>query len=338
MRVTIIVPVFNKELYVNSVLSNIADQTLADFECLVIDDGSTDMSGKICDAFAARDSRFQVFHIPNGGLAHARNLGLEKAAGQYITFVDADDHIEPDYLQQLYADIENSKADMVIAGLQKFWKDERLPAAVEVPYRGMRQMAQLLPEFAAVQQRTGIYGYSCAKLVRRELISDIRFSEWLHLAEDFEFYLRVYPKVKTVFFDDQCKYYYLQEAENSSTIVKDDNIDYMAQLKLNLIYRDFLIKIGYWNEKNRAIVEQMLTDYAFFTVFHANRDSVPDVVRRVHNIVTDEKISMTGKGLWRGSILRCIKEDDGLKAKRLLELYDCLRSIKRKSLYFLRNR
>ena len=67
MKVTIIVPVFNKELYVNSVLSNIADQTLADFECLVIDDGSTDMSGKICDAFAARDSRFQVFHIPNGG-------------------------------------------------------------------------------------------------------------------------------------------------------------------------------------------------------------------------------------------------------------------------------
>ena len=117
MRVTIIVPVFNKELYVSSVLSNIADQTLADFECLVIDDGSTDMSGKICDAFAARDSRFQVFHIPNGGVAHARNLGLEKAAGQYITFVDADDHIEPDYLQQLYADIENSKADIVIAGL-----------------------------------------------------------------------------------------------------------------------------------------------------------------------------------------------------------------------------
>lgn len=82
---------------------------------------------------------------------------------------------------------------MVIAGLQKFWKDERLPAAVEVPYRGMRQMAQLLPEFAAVQQRTGIYGYSCAKLVRRELISDIRFRNgciWLRILSSICAYIQ----------------------------------------------------------------------------------------------------------------------------------------------------
>lgn len=338
MKVSIILPVYNKAQYIAPILNDITAQTLTDYECLIIDDGSTDISGDICDAFAAKDNRFQVFHIPNGGVSHARNLGLERASGQYITFVDADDHIEPDYLQQLCADMENSKADMVIAGLQKFWKDERPPVAVEVPYHGIKQIAQLLPEFAAVQQRSGIYGYGCAKLVRRELLSDVRFSEWLRLAEDFEFYLRVYPRVETIFFDDQCKYHYLQEAENSSTIVKDDSIDYMAQLKLNLIYREFLIKIGYWNEKNRNIVEQMLTDYAFFTVFHANRDSVPDVVKRVHNIVTEEKISTTSKDLWRISILRCIKENDGLKAKRLLGCYDCLRSIKRKSLYFLRNR
>lgn len=336
--ITVIVPVFNKELYVKSILSDIASQTFTDFECLIIDDGSTDMSGKICDDIVARDGRFCVMHIPNGGVSHARNIGLEKASGKYITFVDADDHIEPDYLQRLYTDIALSHADIVIAGPLKVWKDNRQPVAPKIPYQGLQRMDALLPNFAEVQKATGIYGFCWGKMMSRELLSDVRFSEWLRLAEDFEFYLRVYPRVKTVFFDDQCKYYYLQEAENSSTIVKDDNIDYMAQLKLNLIYRDFLIKIGYWNEKNRAIVEQMLTDYAFFTVFHANRDSVPDVVSRVHNIVTEERISTTGKDLWRSGILQCIREDDGLKAKRLLELYDCLRSIKRKSLYFLRNR
>lgn len=71
------------------------------------------------------------------------------------------------------------------------------------------------------------------------MISDIRFSEWLHLAEDFEFYLRVYPRVKTVYFDDLCKYYYLQEADNSSAIVNSADIDYLAQLKVNLSYRSF---------------------------------------------------------------------------------------------------
>ena len=330
MRVTIIVPVFNKELYVNSVLSNIADQTLADFECLVIDDGSTDMSGKICDAFAARDSRFQVFHIPNGGVAHARNLGLEKAAGQYITFVDADDHIEPDYLQQLYADIENSKADMVIAGLQKFWKDERLPAAVEVPYRGMRQMAQLLPEFAAVQQRTGIYGYSCAKLVRRELISDIRFSEWLHLAEDFEFYLRVYPRVKTVYFDDLCKYYCLQEADNSSAIVNSADIDYLAQLKVNLSYRSFLQNAGYYIEKNREIVDALIANYAFFSIFHCVREQIPAKVDEVHSLLIENDFRINGRGLLQLVILFCVQHDMKKSPQVIMKVYDTLRALKRR--------
>lgn len=334
--ITILVPVFNKELYIKSILSDISAQIFTDYECLIIDDGSTDMSGRICDNIAARDSRFHVMHTPNGGVSHARNIGLEKASGKYITFVDADDHIEPDYLQRLYTDIVSSHADMVIAGPLKFWKDGRPPVVPTIPYRGLQHMDALLPDFAEVQKATGIYGFCWGKIMSRKLLTDVRFSEWLRLAEDFEFYLRVYPKVKTVYFDDQCKYHYLQEAENSSTIVRDDRIDYMAQLKLNLIYRDFLIKIGYWNEKNRNIVEQMLTNYAFFAVFHANRDSVPDVVKHVHNIATEEKISTTDKDLWKNCILQCIKENDGLKAKRLLELYDCLRSIKMKTLNFLK--
>lgn len=330
MKVTIIVPVFNKALYVSNVLSDIASQTFADFECLIIDDGSTDMSGRICDDVAAKDNRFRVLHIPNGGVSHARNIGLEKATGQYITFVDADDHIEPDYLQRLYTDIISSHADIVIAGPLKVWKDDRQPVAPTMPYQGLQRMDTLLSDFAEVQKTTGLYGFCWGKIMSRELLTDVRFSEWLHLAEDFEFYLRVYPKVETVYFDDQCRYHYLQEAENSSMIVRDDRIDYMAQLKLNLVYRDFLIKSGYWNEKNSSIVAQILTNYAFFAVFHATRDSVPDIVHSVHNIVMKEKISTTGNSIWQNYILRCIRGDDGFKAKNLLEFYDCLRSIKRR--------
>ena len=330
MKVTIIVPVFNKELYVNSVLSNIADQTLADFECLVIDDGSTDMSGKICDAFAARDSRFQVFHIPNGGVSHARNLGLEKATGQYITFVDADDHIEPAYLQQLYADIENSKADMVIAGLQKFWKDGRPPVVVEVPYHGIKKITRLLPEFATVQRHTGIYGYGCAKLVRRELISDIRFSEWLHLAEDFEFYLRVYPRVKTVYFDDLCKYYYLQEADNSSAIVNSADIDYLAQLKVNLSYRSFLQNAGYYIEKNREIVDALIANYAFFSIFHCVREQIPAKVNEVHCLLIENDFRINGRGVLQLVILFCVQHDMKKSPQVIMKTYDTLRALKRR--------
>lgn len=330
MKVSIILPVYNKAQYIELVLDDIAGQTFVDFECIVIDDGSTDISGKICDAFAARDSRFQVFHIPNGGVSRARNLGLEKATGQYITFVDADDHIEPDYLQQLYADIENSKADMVIAGLQKFWKDGRPSVAVEVPYRGIKKITQLLPEFAAAQQHVGIYGYSCAKLVRRELISDIRFSEWLHLAEDFEFYLRVYPKVKTVFFDDQCKYHYLQEADNSSAIVNSADIDYLAQLKVNLSYRSFLQNAGYYIEKNREIVDALIANYAFFSIFYCVREQIPAKVDEVHSLLIENDFCINGRGPLQPVILFCVQHDMKKLPQVIMEVYDALRALKRR--------
>lgn len=330
MKVSIILPVYNKAQYIEPILDDIAGQTFIDFECIVIDDGSTDISGKICDAFAARDSRFQVFHIPNGGVSHARNLGLEKATGQYITFVDADDHIEPVYLQQLYADIENSKVDMVIAGLQKFWKDGRPPVVVEVPYHGMRQMAQLLPEFAAVQQRTGIYGYSCGKLIRRDLIADTRFSEWLRLAEDLEFYLRLYPKVKTIYFETSCKYYYLQEADNSSAIIDSGKIDYVAQLKINLSYRKFLQDTGYYDGDNRKNVDALVANYAFFSIFHCVREEIPERVKAVHDLLMESKVLAKAGGFFKSGILFCVRHDLGNQANVMMRSYDVLRGLKRR--------
>lgn len=175
MEISVIVPVYNKEKYISRMLGDISNQSFEDFECIIVDDGSTDSSGEICDEFAAKDKRFCVQHVPNGGVSRARNIGLTRATGQYVTFIDADDHIEPDYLMQLYTDIESSRADMVVAGLEKFWEDGHPPFTTEVPYDGVRSIKQLMPEFAQVQKRTGIYGYGCGKLIRRDLIANVRF-------------------------------------------------------------------------------------------------------------------------------------------------------------------
>lgn len=337
MKVSIILPVYNKIQYIRSILKDIEAQSFTAFECVLIDDGSTDLSGKICDDFAIKDSRFRVIHIPNGGVSHARNVGLARATGEYITFIDADDRVEPDYLMQLYTDMENSQADMVIAGLDKFWEDGRQCVIIKAPYTGLYSMEQLMPEFAQVQKQTGIYGYSCGKLIRRELTTTIRFSEWLHLAEDFEFYLHIYPKVKTIYFDDKCKYHYLQEADNSSTIVRDSKIDYLSQLKLNLLYRNYLIDSGSFSAENKLIVQQTLTNYAYFSVLHSVRDSVPLMVQEVHDIVVKEDIRTSGKGVLQRSILYYIRGNKGRRAKRFLAMYDCLRQVKWRFLHMLRS-
>ena len=97
-KISVIVPVYNAEKYLHRCIDSILSQTFTDFELLLIDDGSKDGSGAICDEYAAKDNRVRVFHKENGGVSSARNLGLDNACGEWVTFVDADDYVRPSYL------------------------------------------------------------------------------------------------------------------------------------------------------------------------------------------------------------------------------------------------
>ena len=101
-KISVIVPVYNTEKYLHRCIDSILSQTFTDFELLLIDDGSKDSSGVICDEYAAKDSRVRVFHKENGGVSSARNLGLDNAKGDRITFVDADDWVENKYIENLF--------------------------------------------------------------------------------------------------------------------------------------------------------------------------------------------------------------------------------------------
>lgn len=100
--VSVIVPVYNVEQYLEKCIDSIINQTYKNLEIILIDDGSTDSSGKICDSYAARDKRIKVIHQENGGLAVVRNIGVSAASGEYIMFVDSDDYIDTEIVQFLY--------------------------------------------------------------------------------------------------------------------------------------------------------------------------------------------------------------------------------------------
>lgn len=323
--ISIILPVYNKQKYVSKILQDIQAQNFNDFECIVIDDGSTDASGKICDEFSGIDERFQVLHIKNQGVSHARNVGLKKAAGTYITFIDADDRIASDYLKRLYNAAIKSNADLIIAGYEKWWEDNDRRVKIKLPYSGLHNMQTLLSDFAVQQKMTGIYGFCWGKLLKSDRLGGVRFDENYVLAEDFEFYLRVYPLTKTVYFDDENNYFYLQQADNSSMVVEDDKIDYLAQLYLNLKYRTFLQNMDVYTGKNREIVDQMLSNYVFFTVFHCARSHMKSCVRQVHRIVTKEHIMLHGTNWMQKIILYFIRCNYGQTVRLILSVYDLLR-------------
>jgi len=273
MKISIIIPVYNKQRYLNTLLHQIETQTFRNYECLLINDGSTDGSGTICDNYAAQDPRFHVFHIPNGGVSHARNIGLDHASGEYITFIDGDDEISDNYLENLVHCTTRSSAEIVISGYRKFWDASSHSLEVFHPdFRGPVSIDKVLPSFAQIQQRAGLFGCCAAKIFRRDFLQDIRFDETVSLAEDFDFYLSLYAKANSLYFDDHCLYHYRQDAENSSVKVSDADINYYAQFQINLRYRTFLIDADSYCGVNKSIVDQNITNYIYFTLFYCKPD------------------------------------------------------------------
>lgn len=115
-KVSVIVPVYKAEKQLSICVNSILNQTLEDFELILIDDGSPDSSGEICDTYCAQDPRIRVIHQKNSGVSTARNVGLNIAAGKYVTFVDSDDCIRPMFLEHLVAEIERRQCDIMVSG------------------------------------------------------------------------------------------------------------------------------------------------------------------------------------------------------------------------------
>ena len=117
-KISIIVPVYKKEYSIDYCLKSILSQSFTDFELILVDDGSPDNCGKICDDYAKKDNRIKVIHISNGGVSNARNVGLENASGQYVTFVDADDKLTENALSELESSVNKYNADIVVGGME----------------------------------------------------------------------------------------------------------------------------------------------------------------------------------------------------------------------------
>ena len=323
-RVTIIVPVFNKVEYLTNALETIANQTFQDFECILVDDGSNDGSGEICDRFVLKDSRFRAIHTNNFGVSHARNVALDNARGEYVVFIDADDEVDSEYLSNLISLKEQHCADVVISWICDMnEKGELLRRRFPIK-PGLYSVDDLIKSFAKIQFESGIFGWCVSKIVPLGLINSIRFDEELTLAEDLDFYLKVYKKTSTLYLDNSVHYYYRQNTTNSS-VKKDEDIDYIAQLKLLLKIKRFLIEKNAWNEENQKIIENKTSDYVYFTLFHCKLEQFEERFNDVTSLWANTNKQLTSSGGFKRMVLAAAQKNDMKKAKFFVSAYRYLR-------------
>lgn len=188
--ISIIVPVYNVEDYLERCVNSILNQTYSDFEILLIDDGSTDSSSKLCDILSMKDRRIKPFHKNNGGLGSARNYGIDHADGKYVCFVDSDDEVEKEYLFSLYTAMKDCDADLGVCGYYYSSGKYHQPYCLEDKVITAKE---LLERFACGDSA---FYFSWNKLYKRELIQDMnaRFSD-RHCAEDMLFNSYFYRNV-----------------------------------------------------------------------------------------------------------------------------------------------
>lgn len=192
--VSIIVPIYNVESYLKRAVDSILGQSYTDIEVILVDDGSPDNCGKICDEYAKQDERVKVIHKENGGLSDARNAGLDVAKGEYIAFVDSDDYIDPDFIRNLYGYLIKEKADVAMCSYEEVGTDKEMPEHISDKASEVCSRDRLLSNmYDANHQDATYFIVAWNKLYKASLWKDIRFPKG-KIHEDEATTYKIYDK------------------------------------------------------------------------------------------------------------------------------------------------
>ena len=207
--VSIIVPVYNVEKYLRQCIESLINQTYKNIEIILVDDGSTDNSGKICDEYAKNDIRIKAIHQPNKGVSAARNNGLEHATGKYITFVDSDDYIDEKYIEKLYYAITENEADISICNFKLIFDNikEKDSDIVQPTLNKEKISNKEAVKFLFNPKSFGNYPWN--KMYKADLFKDIRYPQGA-VMEDLGTTYKLFFKSKNVAIINEKLYYYVQ--------------------------------------------------------------------------------------------------------------------------------
>lgn len=212
-KVSIIIPIYNVEKYIEQCLNSIIKQKYTNIEIILVDDGSQDNSGKMCDSYAKKDNRIMVIHKENGGVSSARNIGIQKANGKYITFVDSDDYIAENYIEELYNEIKTKDADISICGTIDV-DEEGKYINKSIGYENIINSSEALKELLNEKYYKSVVW---AKMYKKNIIKNIKFNEDIAIAEDLDFLFKALCIANSVAVNTKKNTYYYRLRENSAT-------------------------------------------------------------------------------------------------------------------------
>lgn len=281
--ISILIAVYQAEKYLDICLNSILSQSFSDFEVILVDDGSKDLSGEICDKFAKKDSRINVIHKQNGGVASARQCGLDNAQGEYLIYVDPDDWVESDMLEVMYREAKHKDADMVF--MDYYWENQD-------NVRYMNEQPKDLNHFTLLESilNQTITGATWTKLIRRSLFKkyNVTFPP-ISMTEDTHAMSQLLLNDIKLVYIPKAFYHYVTYINPNSLLknVKEykERLEAFYQLLHDDYYKYWLVYLGYrWNWLSFEILaNDKLQKKDFIKYFMGLRDIDKDVLCRDMN-------------------------------------------------------
>lgn len=283
--ISVIVPVYNMEQYLERCVNSIVDQTYRNLEIILVDDGSTDRSPRMCDEYAAKDGRIKVVHKVNGGLSDARNAGLQVATGNYIGYVDSDDWIEPQMYQRMYEACIEHQAQVAVCRYAKIYRDH-------VDREGNGQVTVfdregILKIYLTDQPEYVVYNSVWSKLFAREVVEGVLFPVGKN-SEDIMYTTKAFCKLEKAVYIDECFYDYVLDREGSI-------------MNVNRTQRMFQDEIPFWREHITCIREMVSKDMGDMAAYYFYRrllsyymelavgEETRTAAKRIAGIMRDER-------------------------------------------------
>ncbi len=281
--ITIVVPIYNMQEYLKRCVDSIISQTYSNIEILLIDDGSTDKSKEICDEYSKIDNRIRVFHKPNGGLSDAKNYGLKKATGTYVTFVDSDDWIEPDMYKKMLFEMNKTNSDIVICGRYIDYENGNSK-------KWFNRDKLIMNGDESLIYLNSFYNFDMAswdKLYKKDLFRNIEFPYGKKCEDAYTTYL-LFSRCNRVTYIPECYYHYYQR-NGSISRGKTINMDYIYAAEEQLTF---------FEQKYPNIMFVAETNYVF-----AIKSMFQVSVERNLKLTNDFKIRKRSLGRYRKSVI-----------------------------------
>lgn len=288
-KVSVIVPVYNVEKYLEKCLNSLVSQTLEDIEIIVVNDGSKDDSQKIIDDFQQKfPQKIKSFVKENGGLSDARNYGVDRASGEFIGFVDSDDFVSLNMFQEMYDLAKNNDAEMVICNLQKV--DENGSAT--------QKLTQIpnLPEFFKLENHFSVFSdlsyFACNKLFHRELFTEKRFKKGIHF-EDIQLIPQLLLQCTNIAQTQNYHYQYLERSDSITKTHTERGLDILKAVEdVEVAFRNSQYSFKKEELKNFQILEGVYTFLAYLA-FVKDKDTFRKMSQELKNFIKKRDISLS---------------------------------------------